>query len=200
MMLNLNEETKNILKVTALLVSIGIVCILGLVSILAPKSHTIDVKFKEWTYSIHIQILTPVKKEGRTYPPSDAYNIKRFPRTETITETDENGVTRQKTKTYTWYEYIVDEWKYSRDIITHGTDENPYWGEILLKGSTDPRGIGEERVSGRTELYSITGAENDNMYTIEVPKSIWEQVIERQDYINFKQRKVGKPYDIEIAK
>jgi hypothetical protein len=196
----MDEKLKHTLTVALFLIAIGIVCILGIVSILTPKMHTIDVKFTEWTYSIHIQILTPVKKEGRTQPPSDAYNIERSPRTETITETDENGTVRTKTHTYTWYKYTVDEWKYSRDITTHGTDKNPYWGDIILKGSTDPRGIGEEKVSGRTELYSITGAENGVMYTIDVPKEIWEQVIERQDYINFKQRKVGNPYEITIAK
>ena len=200
----MNSQDKSNLKNLLMIIGISLatlgICICGVISLISPKKHTIDVKFIEWTYSIHIQILKPVQKEGRSYPPSDAYNITKSPRTETITKTDENGVTRTETKTYTWYEYTVDEWTYSRDITTHGTDKEPYWGEILLKGSTDPRGIGEERVSGRTERYTINGAENDTMYSLDVPRELWEQVIPGQDYVNFLQRKIGNPYSIEIAK
>lgn len=201
----LNDEDKsnlkNLLKIIVLSLITLAVCICGVIALITPKQHMIDVKFTEWTYTIQIQELTPIKHSGRSRPPEEAYNITVTKRYETVHDGyDSQGKEITHKEPYSWYEYTVDEWKNSRTIVTHGTDKDPYWGEVILKGTTDPRGIGNERTAGRTELYTITGSEGDKLYSLNVSKELWEQAIPGQDYVNFLQRKIGDPYSIEIAK
>lgn len=65
------------------------------------------------------------------------------------TETYEEPVYRDEAVYLLKYYYEIDKWIYDRSITTRGYDKNPYWGEATLAS--------DERISNKTEFYSITG-------------------------------------------
>ena len=69
----------------------------------------------------------------------------------------------------TKYYYEIDKWVAERNVVTTGTDKEPYWGKEPSPGSAIPK-LGDERVSSRAEQYyivgTVTGSETSQSYTI----------------------------------
>lgn len=65
------------------------------------------------------------------------------------TETYEDPVYRDEAVYRTKYYYEIDKWLYERSVKTSGIDKSPYWGDVFLDS--------DERVSNKTETYSIIG-------------------------------------------
>lgn len=203
MMKDISEKRKKAI-IAIIITNASILLILALVFIFRPKSYTLLVKNIGWERRIPIQTLTPTHHSGWSSPPSNAYNIETSRRRHGDTEVgrDSNGKPITVPNYDTWYEYTVDEWITSRFVVTQEYDKSPYWGEVKLAASTDPRNIGAEREGSRQTVYSVIGqlrnSDDTTLKTIEVGESLWHDV-KIGDEINYTQRIVGKPHDISIA-
>lgn len=203
MMKDISEKRKKAI-IAIIITNASIILILALVFIFRPKSYTLLVKNIGWERTISIQKLTPTHHSGWSSPPSNAYNIETSRRRHGDTEIgrDSNGKPITVPNYDTWYEYTIDEWITSRFVVTQEYDKSPYWGEVKLATSTDPRNIGAEREGSRQTVYSVIGqlrnSDDTTLKTIEVGESLWCDV-KIGDEINYTQRIVGKPHDISIA-
>lgn len=203
MMEEISDKRKKAI-IAIIITNASILLMLALVFIFRPKSYTLFVKNICWERTIPIQTLTPVNHSGWSSPPSNAYNIETSRRRHGDTEIgrDSNGKPITVPNYDTWYEYTVDEWITSRFVVTQAYDKSPYWGEVKLATSTDPRNIGAEREGSRQTVYSVIGqlrnSDDTTLKTIEVGESLWYDV-KIGDEINYMQRIVGKPHDISIA-
>lgn len=180
------------------------VLVIGVVLLLTflPKNYILKVKTLEWNYVVQIQELQCQHEEGWSTPPMDAYNISYH-----LKKHGKHSVGKDSyghdicVDDYdTWYVYDIDRWVNTRKIVTHGQDKNPYFGEYELHDPKRERGLGKERLGGQFTLYTASGTVGSNaeLVTIEIPCDIWEKVTSG-DEINYKQKAVGKPYDIKIA-
>lgn len=203
MMEEISDRRKKAI-IAIVITNASILLILALVFIFRPKSYTLLVKNIGWERTISIQKLTPTHHSGWSSPPSNAYNIETSQRPHGDTEIgrDSNGKPITIPNYDTWYEYTIDEWITSRFVVTQEYDRSPYWGEVKLATSTDPRNIGAEREGSRQTVYSVIGqlrnSDDTTLKTIEVGESLWYDV-KIGDEINYTQRIVGKPHDISIA-
>lgn len=203
MMEDISEKRKKAI-IAIIITNASIILILALVFIFRPKSYTLSVKNICWERTIPIQTLKPVKHSGWSIPPSNAYNIETSRRRHGDTEIgrDSNGKPITVPNYDTWYEYDIDEWITSRFVVTQEYDKSPYWGDVELATSTDPRNIGAEREGSRQTVYYVIGqlrnSDDTTLKTIEVGESLWCDV-KIGDEINYTQRIVGKPHDISIA-
>lgn len=181
-------------------VIIGII-ILGCV-LLHPTQHTIDVKVIQWDYTVYIDEFQVVHNTNKTSYPNDAYNV--VPRTKTTTKTvrDKDGKEHTETETRTVYDYDVNRWMPSRYLTTSDFDHEPYFAEVVLKESTRSDNIGAERISSYEQKYYASGTlvnESDNeIHTVLIDHSIWD-VLRIGDQLNYEQRTVGEPYNVQIA-
>ena len=203
MMKEISEKRKKAI-IAIIITNASILLILALVFIFRPKSYTLLVKNIGWERRIPIQTLTPTHHSGWSSPPSNAYNIETSRRRHGDTEIgrDSNGKPITVPNYDTWYEYTIDEWITSRFVVTQAYDKSPYWGDVKLATSTDPRNIGAEREGSRQTVYYVIGqlrnSDDTTLKTIEVGESLWHDV-KIGDEINYTQRIVGKPHDISIA-
>ena len=168
-----------------------------------PKVYTLNVKMIEWNYTVRIQELMVVHGEGWDLP-EGAYNVtsKKKKHGKEKIGTDSNGDPIYKDKYDPWYTYDVNRWIETRRVTTNGLDKNPYWGEYELYKSNNEMGIGDERVLVSTETYTVSGvlenSKSTDLVSLEISKDLWDDLT-TMDQINYKKRKLGKPYDIEIA-
>ena len=98
-------------------------------------------------------------------------------RTETHTEYRREPVYRKEPVYDTKYYYDIERWVHERDVVTHGDDHNPVWGEVDLSPATGEYGTGEEREGTRTGTYGITDNKG-NHYTAD--EDLWESLEEGQ--------------------
>lgn len=170
----------------------------------SPKDYTIRVKNIRWDYVIQIQELKQVHEDGWSTPPSNAYNVTSTlkKRGNKVVGKDANGNDIKVSDYDTWYDYDVDKWVNTRTVPTYGFDKEPYWGEVTLRSTENPRRLGCEREGGRTQTYTVSGqlvhSDDMNLISIEVPEHIWKSV-DIEDEVNYLKSKVGKPYEIHIA-
>ena len=68
----------------------------------------------------------------------------------------------------TKFYYEIDEWKVTRNVTTEGKDNDPYWGKINLTG--------KERVSKKTETYTLIFEAGGKGFSAEVPLEIWKSL------------------------
>ena len=169
-------------QLAIIIISIAVIfTILGII-IFKPRKKIMEVNFTSWTYTIQIQQLRVVNKEGWSYPPSDAYDVtKRRKKRKTEKVEDSNGKVISTRDIYdTWYEYKVNEWKNSRQITTQGMDKEPYWGEVTLSTPGGGNAVGDERESRRNTLYEAICHEYNSSNTeneaIKVDKTLWEKI------------------------
>lgn len=170
----------------------------------SPKDYTIRVKNIRWDYVIQIQELKQVHEDGWSTPPSNAYNVTSTlkKRGNKVVGKDANGKDITTPDYDTWYEYDIDKWVNTRTVPTYGFDKEPYWGEVTLRSTENPRRLGCEREGKRTQTYTVSGqlvhSDDMNLISIEVPEYIWKSV-DIEDEVNYLKSKVGKPYEIHIA-
>jgi hypothetical protein len=176
-------------QLAIIIISIAVISIILCIIIYKPREKIMEVNFTSWTYTIQIQQLRVVNKEGWSYPPSDAYDItKRRKKRKTEEVKDSKGKVISTRDIYdTWYEYKINEWTDSRQIITHDMDKEPYWGKVTLSTPGGGNAVGDERESRRNTLYEAVCHEYDSTNTenesIKVSKSLWEK-INRGDQLN----------------
>lgn len=193
---------KDLLTIIILtMITLGI-CIIGLISLITPKQYVLDVKFTKWTYTIQIQEYQAKEHSGWATPPSNAYDIEKEWKKDGVKSVgiDANGDTVYQ-DTYDWYyTYKYNEWVNTRKVVTTDTDKEPYFGEVVLKKPTDEMGLGEERILCQSKTYTVCGIINGTttIKEIEVSESLWKEIT-NQDQLNYKQRKLGDPYEIHIA-
>jgi hypothetical protein len=175
-------------QLAIIIISIAVISIILCIIIYKPREKIMEVNFTSWTYTIQIQQLRVVEKEGWSYPPSDAYDVtKRRKKRKTEKVKDSNGKVISTRDIYdTWYEYKINEWQDSREITTHGMDKEPYWGEVTLSTPGGGNAVGDEREHGRNSLYEAVCHEYDSTNTenesIKVSESLWKQ-LKREDQL-----------------
>ena len=176
-------------QLAIIIISIAVISIILGIIIFKPRKKIMEVNFTSWTYTIQIQQLRVVEKEGWSHPPSDVYDItKRRKKRKTEKVKDSKGKVISTRDIYdTWYEYKVNEWQDNREITTHGMDKEPYWGEVTLSAPGGGNAVGDERESGRNTLYEAVCHEYDSTNTenesIKISKTLWEK-INRGDQLN----------------
>ena len=175
--------------------------VIFIVSITKWRSHTLDVHLIQWEYTIQIQEYQTFHESGWSSPPEGAFNVRTEVRqhgTSKININDDDYITVPRYDT--WYEYDLNKWHNSRQIVTVGADKSPYWGEYELRVLGEGLTVGSERVSAQIEAYSVSGTEGKNgeLITLTVSREIWERIT-TDDQLNYSQRKFGKPFDIKIA-
>lgn len=177
------------------LISICIILLIsGLIYLLIPREVSMKVSELSWSRSINIERLQPVIESG-WYLPSGAeliytseefhHNERVYDYTETYTTTTINNLgngyfeedeQEHKKDVYvdvpvfeTKYYYYIDKWLYERSIHTSGSDKFPYWGDVLLSS--------DERISGKSSSYKITGTTEDGkVKTFSISYDDWETI------------------------
>lgn len=199
--MDMSKRNKIIIIVSCSIVGL-LILIIVLKILLTPHNYTMQVKTISWKYDVHIEELKVVHKTDESTYPSDAYNVDRYTKTKSETYTDKDGNMHTRTKHVTRYNYDVNRWIETRVVTNAGFDHNPSYGEFTLKESSRDDGIGGERVGHYTETYTASGvlinSEDTQLKNIDIPKNIWD-VLKLTDQLNYKQRMIGDPYDIEIA-
>lgn len=76
----------------------------------------------------------------------------------------------------TKYYYKLERWKFSRSVDTSGEDKNPYFGDFTLQEGKLPYNVGKERVSSKTEKYSIGGIVEGDQKSYSVDFSLWQDI------------------------
>ncbi len=102
-------------------------------------------------------------------------------RTETRTETYQEPVYRSEPVYDTYYTYEIERWKYARNVVTSGTDKEPYYGELNLASN--------ERQQNTVENYTVT------VYVKETEKTETFTV----DYATWQRLDTGKTYVVKIS-
>lgn len=103
------------------------------------------------------------KDLGNGYYEEVEHQVPRY-RTEYHTETYEQPVYIDVPVYDTKYYYKVMKWKYDRDEITEGADNEPYYAELTLSDT--------ERETGRSERYWIISGK----HTYKISYDLWQQV------------------------
>lgn len=172
------------------------------VCLLKPHDYTMQVKNIQWEYAVHIEEYQVRHYIDESSYPSDAYNVQSYRKRKTRTVTDQDGNSYTETYYVTRYNYDRNEWHETRRVPTQGYDHEPYFGEFTLKTSDRPDGIGAERESYRSRVYTAIGqlvnSNDTELKYVEISSDVWE-VLKVGDELNYKKRAVGSPYDISIA-
>ena len=76
----------------------------------------------------------------------------------------------------TKYYYDIDRWANDHTNVTKGNDHEPYWGDE--PSATGKPKLGDERVSSRSESYSVIGtvSGSKNSRSYEIGYSDWEKL------------------------
>lgn len=73
----------------------------------------------------------------------------------------------------TKYYYELERWRNNRSVDTSGSDKKPYFGEVTLAKGQPPYNVGEEKESGRSSTYKVTGVVDDEEKTFVVDDESW---------------------------
>ena len=195
------DVIKDFLEDYWLLVLMGVAFIGFVVWMLVPRDYTLDVKRIQWEYVVHIEEFMVQHHSSERSKPSDAYNVRSYYHPRTRTWTDEDGKTHTEDDSYWTYDYDVNRWVKTRDVVTTDYDHSPYFGEYVLKESQREDGIGAERAI-EEKIYRALGTKihgDGELVSIVIPEDMWETLTDN-DEINYKQAKVGGPIDPVVAK
>lgn len=194
------DDIKDFLGVYWLIVSVGIGLIVLVVWLFIPRNYTLDVKSIQWEYVVHIEEFMVQHHNGDRSKPSDAYNVESHYHPHTKTWTDKDGKTHTKDDSYWTYDYDVNRWVETRNVVTTDYDHNPYFGEYVLKESQREDGIGAERAI-KEKIYRALGTKihgDGELVELVIPEDMWE-TLKDTDEINYKESIVGWPYDLVVA-
>ena len=171
------------------------------VGLLKPHDYTMQVKNIQWEYKVYIEEYIVKHHTDESSYPSDAYNVHSYKKTRSRIVT-RNGKSHTEIYYVTRYNYDRNEWHETRRVPTQGYDHEPYFGEFTLKTSSREDDIGAEREAYRSQVYTAIGqliySDDTDLKYIEISYEIWNN-LKVGDELNYKQRKIGKPYDISIA-
>jgi hypothetical protein len=171
------------------------------VYLLKPHDYTMQVKNIQWEYTVHIEEYQVRHYTDESSYPSDAYNVQSYRKRKSRIVT-KNGKSHTEIYYVTRYDYDRNEWHETRRVPTQGYDHEPYFGEFTLKTSSREDGIGTEREAYRSQVYTAIGqliySDDTDLKYIEISYEIWNN-LKVGDELNYRQREIGKPYDISIA-
>ncbi len=191
-----DEEKKWLIGISIVLIPITIIICLILFT---PHSYTIDVRSTNWEWNVYIQEYKTEHKTGRNTYPSDAYNVSKHHHTRTKTDSDGN----KHTESYYTYDYDIDMWVDTRTVCNSGLNHDPCYAEYTLKETNNPKGLGSERVSRTSQEYfacgTLVNSDITELQNVKIPYEIWN-VLKEHDQLNYEKRKVGDPFNIQIAK
>lgn len=113
------------------------------------------------------EVVTGYRDLGNGYAEEITSKVPIY-RTEYYEEEYEEPVYVQVPVYETKYYYEIDKWIYERSVITSGTSDAPYWGEIVL---TD-----NERTAYKSEAYYVTGLIDQKQKTYSFSFDDWTQI------------------------
>ncbi len=195
------DDIIDFLKEYWILVLMGAALVGFVIWLFFPRDYTLDVKQIQWEYVVHIEEFIVQHHSGDRSKPSDAYNVKSHYHPRTKTWTDDDGETHTKDDSYWTYDYDVNRWVETRQVVTTDYDHSPYFGDYILKESDREDGIGAERAI-EEKIYRALGTEihgSGELVSIVIPEDMWETLTDK-DEINYKQAQIGGPKDPVVAK
>lgn len=111
--------------------------------------------------------------------------------TETEYRTESVQVLERRDPVYaTYYHYTEDKWIHSRDVKAAESNKEPYWPQYSLSDSHNLRGIGEERVGSKKEVYKA-----HFRYTLKGETKTADKKLDRQSW---DETNVGDSYIIKV--
>lgn len=123
------DDIKDFLEEYWILVWMVVVLIGFVIWLFVPRDYTLDVNQIQWEYVVHIEEFMVRHHDDDSSKPSDAYNVESHYHPHTKTWTDEDGNTHTKDDSYWTYDYDVNRWVETRQVVTTDYDHNPYFGE-----------------------------------------------------------------------
>ena len=151
---SINLENDQQIFVAMIVVFIVGAAIIGIFRI--PHKHDMDVRQIRWECGVHIEEYQKEHHRERSTYPKDAYNVESYEVRKSKRVKDSDGDYHTRYYYVTRYDYDVNVWKETRCVVTWGNDHNPYFGEYTLK-EAGPDGLGEERVSYNSTVYTASG-------------------------------------------
>lgn len=182
------SSIKDFLEEYWIFILIPVLIIGFLVYLFYPKDYILDVGQIQWEYIVHIEEFMVQHHSGDRSKPSDAYNVESHYHPKTKTWTDEDGKIHTEDDLYWTYDYDVNRWSETRQVMTTDFDHEPFFGEYTLKTSDREDGIGAERAI-EEKIYRAIGLTigQDEGLTVD-------------DQINYQKSEIGKPKNPVIAK
>lgn len=167
------------------------------------RDHAIDVRSIQWVYTVYIDEYRVSHRTDQKSYPSNAYNVKDHTHPVKKTLRDDNGNEYTLTETEIIYDYDINEWVRTREVLNAGTNRTPSFKEFTLKDSTREDGIGAEREAYRSREYYANGPfhnapEDSPQQHIPITEDIWDK-IHIGDELLYSERKVGGIYNVRIA-
>lgn len=141
--------------------------------------------------------------------PGDAYNIhasyEQYDKKKVIDRTwkDDNGIEHEEyhyEKVYRWhYYYTVNRWVPVSSVDSYGNDKEPYEAECEYPTDVSNPNLGDiKRQHGHSESYTVSGQVEDEWYTYEVNKSVYDNIYVGAE-IAYKKYRLGKTiFDVQI--
>ena len=161
-----------------ILLGISLLCFLFM-----PVHDTLTVKSFSWEYTMNIEEYKTVKDSGWDVPDGgrvyNSYKKKRDTKTVVVGyDSDGKPITEEQDVYDIWYEYEIEKWKFKTNIITCGTDRNPYFREYnFYKANPNTNTVGDEREGSRKQKYFIHGIDDKNLpITMEIDGQRWHEL------------------------
>ena len=195
--INLESDTQLLIAIIAIFAIVALIFGIGHI----PHKHDMDVRQIRWECGIHIEEYQKEHHRERSTYPKDAYNVDSYQVRKSKRVKDSDGDYHTKYYYVTRYDYDVNVWKETRCVTTSGSDHEPYFGEYTLK-EAGPDGLGEERVSYNSTVYTASGiwldSKKEDLHTVEIPADIWDKLT-INDELMYKESAMGGPSDFQIA-
>lgn len=197
------SSIKDFLEEYWIFILIPVLIVGFLIYLFYPRDYILDVRQIQWEYIVHIEEFMVQHHSGDRSKPSDAYNVKSHYHPKTKTWTDEDGQTHTKDDSYWTYDYDVNRWVETRQVMTTDFDHAPYFGEYTLKESQREDGIGAGRAI-EEKIYRAIGLtigqdEMTGLTEVIIPETMWD-ILTVDDQINYQKSEIGKPKNPVIAK
>ena len=195
------SSIKDFLEEYWIFILIPVLIVGFLIYLFYPRDYILDVKQIQWEYVVHIEELMVQHHSGDRSKPSDAYNVKSHYHPKTRTWTDDDGKTHTEDDSYWTYDYDVNRWEETRQVMTTDFDHGPFFGEYTLKTSDREDGIGAERAI-EEKIYRAIGltiGQDEGLTEVIIPEAMWD-ILTVDDQINYQKSSIGKPKNPVIAK
>lgn len=195
------SDIKDFLEEYWIFILIPVLIVGFLIYLFYPRDYILDVRQIQWEYVVHIEEFMVQHHSGDRSKPSDAYNVESHYHPKTKTWTDEDGKTHTEDDSYWTYDYDVNRWSETRQVMTTDFDHEPFFGEYTLKTSDREDGIGAERAI-EEKIYRAIGltiGQDEGLTEVIIPETMWD-ILTTDDQINYQKSEIGKPKNPSIAK